>query len=118
VTEDDDAPRLMASRRQGEEERVDRTVSQVLRTAVSHKGFEVTLVLEPTPQSRHRHYGVYRRGLSAKPVFAGRAASGPGHARWTPALERAPEAIFALFLQDVTDAARLAPRAAPMPAAR
>jgi hypothetical protein len=93
------------------------TVSQVLRTAVSHKGFEVTLVLEPTPQSRHRHYGVYRRGLSAKPVLAGRPASGPGHARWTPALERA-EAIFALFLQDVTDSARLAPQAVPMPAER
>jgi hypothetical protein len=75
---------------------------------VSPKGFEVTLVREPTPQSTHHHYGVYRRGLRMAPVLAGRGASGPGHARWTPDLRRA-EAIFALYAQDITDPALLAP---------
>jgi len=93
------------------------TVAQVLRTAVSPKGFEVTLVREPTPQSRHAHYGVYRRGLSSQRVLRGAAASGPGHARWTPDLSRA-EAIFALYLEDVTDPVRLAPTSVQAPAGR
>jgi hypothetical protein len=72
----------------------------------------VTLVREPTPQSRRHHHGIYRRGLRQDAVLAGRNASGPGHSRsghsrWTPYLQRA-EAIFALFLQDVTDRVILA----------
>jgi hypothetical protein len=89
------------------EEQDSRQAEQLLRRAISPKGFEVTLVREPTPQSRRHHYGIYRRGLRQDAVLAGRNTSGPGRGRWTPHLQRA-EAIFELFLQDVTDPVALA----------